>query len=202
MHKSKYISFILLLVLGALSSCDPTRFSVLSDRDIDCRIYSDHRLVDKMPAGFTMSPGACVSTTYRTATQYMAKFRLTVQEGDGVRILLRPVVEERILDSGVVLTLSRNGYRLVNGDTLLASGKSPVLARGKTEIFRAYSDEGYLELTLGCDTLFKGMTKRIEGDDIIFSTLPNSTITVYAPTWRDTELDYLDRRELIETGGE
>ena len=152
--KSKLLIILSVLLLG-IAGCDPTRFSVISDHDIDCRIYSDHRQVETTQTGFTMLPGACVSTRYLWATHYKTSFRLTLQEGDGVQILLRPEVQEQILDSGIVLTLSRKGYSLVNGDTLLASGRSPILAAGKTEIFRAYSDEGYLELTLGCDTLYK-----------------------------------------------
>jgi hypothetical protein len=193
----KYLPFLLLFVCFA--GCDPTRFSVLSDRDVDCRIYSDHRLVAKMPSGFTLSPGGCVSTTYLWATQYRSIFRITLDEGEGVQIMLRPIVEESILDSGIVLTLTRNGYQLINNDTVLAAGALPVLAQGKTETFSTYSEEGYMELTLGCDTLYRGITKRIEGDDIIFSSLPASTVTIFAPDWRDLELELL-RRERIYTG--
>jgi hypothetical protein len=101
----------------------------------------------------------------------------------------------------MVLTLTRTGYQFIDHDTVLAAGSMPKLRQGQTEFFRAYSDEGYLELTFGCDTLYRGITKRIEGDDIIFCTLPQSTVTVVSPQWRDTELDYLGR-ELIETGGD
>lgn len=192
----------LFLLLAVCTGCDPTRFTVLSDRDIDCRIYSDHRLVDKQPSGFTLSPGACVSTYYLWATQYRATYRLTLEDGEGVAIMLRPIVEEQVLDSGIVLTLGRNGYRLTNSDTVLAAGSHPRLVQGKSEFFRAFSDEGYLELTLGCDTLYRGFTKRIEGDDIIFSTLPNSTVNVFAPNWSDLELQMLYKRDRVETGGE
>ena len=195
--QKKYLS--LLILIACVAGCDPTRFSVLSDRDVDCRIYSDHRLVEKMPSGFTMSPGGCVATTYLWATQYRAFFRITLDEGEGILVMLRPIVEESILDSGMVLTLTRNGYRLVNKDTILASGALPALVQGKTEIFSTYSEEGYMELTLGCDTLYRGITKRIEGDDIIFATLPKSTVTIFAPDWRDLELELL-RQERIYTG--
>ncbi len=190
-----YLFFLLAISTG----CDPTRFSVLSDRDIDCRIYSDYRLVDKQPSGFTLSPGACVSTYYLWATQYRATYRLTVEDGEGVVIMLRPIVEEQVLDSGIVLTIGKNGYRLVNKDTVLATGTHPRLTQGKPELFRAYSDEGYLELTLGCDTLYRGLTKHIEGDDIIFSTLPQSRVNVFAPSWKDLELDLYVRRDRVET---
>ena len=196
---SKRKTYLLLLLLAFCTGCDPTRFSVLSDQDISCRTYSNYRLVDKQPSGFTLRPGACVSTYYLWATQYRAAYRLTVEDGEGVVIMFRPIVEEQILDSGMVLTLGKSGYRLVNHDTVLASGTHPRLIQGKSELFRAYSDEGYLELTLGCDTLYKGITKRIEGDDIIFSTLPQSTVNVFAPTWTDLELDLLYTRARVET---
>jgi hypothetical protein len=152
-----------------------------------------------MSSGFTMSPGACVSTSYLWATQYLTTFRITLEEGEGLKIMLRPIVEEQILDSGIVLTLSRHGYHLMNKDTLLAAGTLPALTQGKSVVFRSYSEEGYMELTLGCDTLYRGITKRIEGDDIIFSPLLQSTVTVFGPQWRDLELDLLER-ERISTG--
>lgn len=196
MRDNLFIYIAALLFVAGLTSCDPTRFSVLSDRDVDCRIYSDHRLVKKHSSGFTMYPGACVGATYLWATQYLASFRLTVEDGDGVEVMLRPIVEEQVLDSGIVLSLSKGGYQLRSKDTILASGTHPILAKGVTQIFRAYSEEGYLELTLGCDTLFKGITKRIEGDDIIFSPIGQSTVTVFAPLWRDIEYDLLGREQI------
>lgn len=188
--------FLFICLVAGFAGCDPTRFGVLSDRDVDCRIYSDHRLVKKMSAGFTLDPGACVSTSYLWATQYLAIFRITLDKGEGLEIMLRPIVEEQILDSGIVLTLSRNGYRLVHHDTVLAAGALPALSEGKTALFRSYSEEGYMELTLGCDTLYRGITKRIEGDDIIFSTLRQSTVTVFGPEWRDLELELAERIQI------
>jgi hypothetical protein len=186
---------VILTILGAMLGCDPTRFTVLSDRDLECRIYSDHRLVKKAAAGFELLPGACVAVTYLWATQYRASFRLTLQEGEGFVVMMRPVVEETIIDSGIVLTMTSRGYSLRSGDTLLASGALPVLQKGKTEIFRTYNEEGYLEVTYGCDTLYKGITRVKESDDIIFATLPLSTVSVVGPLWQDLEL--IEREKYI-----
>lgn len=182
----KPLSLIMLIIV--IAGCDPTRFSLISDRNLDCRIYSDHRLVSHSQVGFTLDPGGSVAVTYLWATQYRATFRLTLDEGEGAKILIHPVVQESIIDSGLVLTLSRNGYELREGETIIASGASPSLEVGKPRIFRAYSEEGYLELTLGCDTLYKGVTLRTESDDIIFTTLPESKVSVYGPYWRDLEI--------------
>jgi hypothetical protein len=185
MVSMRYI--VLFTILGAMLGCDPTRFTVLSDRDLDCRIYSDHRLVKKAAAGFDLLPGGCVAVTYLWATQYRASFRMTLQNGDGFVVMMRPVVEETIIDSGIVLTMSSRGYSLRSGDTLLASG-TLLVQKGKTEIFRTYNEEGYLEVTYGCDTLYKGLTRVKESDDIIFATLPQSTVSVFGPLWQDLEL--------------
>ncbi|MEI8134923.1 MAG: hypothetical protein WCH46_07570 [bacterium] len=167
-----------------LCGCDPHRFTVQTEHSLDCRIYSDFHGVTHDLYGFTMQGDAVVGVASPSWTQYEIETFIKMK-GDGFQLLLRPVAEESVRDSGLILTISSSvGLRLDSGGVLLESNpryRPPIDSQFFVTIF---NEESYLQVTIGCDTVLRRYTKQKESDDLVIHTLPNSELTVIAPQWK------------------
>ncbi|MDP4219383.1 MAG: hypothetical protein Q8916_11655 [Bacteroidota bacterium] len=181
--KRSHIVIIFLAI--ALGSCDPHRFSVETKHPVDCRIFSDHNSVDSHLYGFDMHPDAIMQVTSSAWTQYDLGVYVTLSGGEGFQLMLRPIVEENVIDSGLVLTfLSGGGYRLDSAGVMLDQNSSFRFPKNQQTYMTVYNEESYLQVTVGCDTVMKRYTKRKSSDDIVLRTLPGSELRVLDPEWK------------------
>jgi hypothetical protein len=108
------------LAIGALGGCDPSRFYLEATHPITCRIYAPIATVAHSFRDFTVSEGGTVAMSVAELTQYRITMNVGLLQGDGYRLMLRPVAEESVVDSGLVLVLSRSHSRLDSaGHTLI-----------------------------------------------------------------------------------
>jgi hypothetical protein len=183
MRRSYYCA--LLLVTAAFGGCNPYRFKAETKYPVDCRIFSDHNTVESHLYGFMMNPEATVEATSLAWTQYDLAVYLTLSGGEGFQLMLRPVVEESVIDSGFVLTfLTEGGMRLDSSGHNLDENPGFHFPKDSQTYVTVYNEESYLQVTVGCDTVVKRYTRRKSSDDIVLKTLPGSTLNVLDPQWK------------------
>ncbi len=183
MRNHHYIS--LLFLIACIGGCNPYRFRVETQEPVDCRIFSDHKSVESHLYGFQMHPDATVHVTSLAWTQFDLGMYLKLSGGEGFQLLLRPIAEESVVDSGFVLTfLSRGGVRLDSGGHLLDENPSFRFPKDSQTYVTIYNEESYLRVTVGCDTVLNRYTKRKSSDDIVLKTLPGTELNVLDPHWK------------------
>ena len=180
---NKYIGFFLISLLIASAGCDPYRFAIKSYNPIDARIFSDHHLVRSIPGGFTMEGGSVVGIQELNSTEYYFETYLTHVGSGGFQLFLRPVVEERVVDSGYILTFSSTGMRLDSAGKLLQEKSTFRFPDSERVFVTIYNEEKFLQVTVGCDTVIKLLGSKIASDDIVFKTLPDSKLTIQKAEW-------------------
>lgn len=177
--------FTLLLFVAASSGCNPYRFKAETKYPVDCRIFSDHNTVDSHLYGFQMYPEATVTATSLAWTQFDLAVYLTLSGGEGFQLMLRPVVEESVIDSGFVLTFfSAGGMRLDSAGHHLDENPAFHFPKDSQTYVTVYNEESYLQVTVGCDTVVKRFTRRKSSDDIVLKTLSGSSLNVLDPQWK------------------
>jgi len=180
---NKILISLLSLSLIAVG-CDPERFTIKSYDPIDCRIYSDHHLVQPLSDGFIADGGGVVGMQSLYRTQYYFETYLTHVGEGGFRMLLRPIVQERVIDSGYILTFSSD-----RGMTLDSAGKTidkrpSFHFPDSTPVFvTVYNEEDFLQVTVGCDTVVKYSGFKMASDDIVFQSLGDSRLRLQKAEW-------------------
>lgn len=171
--------------MAVLYGCNPYRFTVETQHPVDCRIFTDHNSVNSHLYGFDMHSNAVVQVTSLAWTQYDLGVYLTLSGGEGFQLMLRPVLEESVIDSGLVLTfLSNGGMRLDSAGHTLEENRTFRFPKDSQVYVTIYNEESYLQMTVGCDTVLKRFTKRKSSDDIALKTLPGSELKVLEPKWK------------------
>ena len=180
--KVYHIAALFLLALTA--GCDPYRFTVETQHPIDCRIYSDHNSVDSHLYGFDMKPDAVIGMKSTGWTQYHLKAYLTLHGEEGFAMMLRPVVEESVIDSGFTLTFSSiGGLRIDSAGKTVGENSAFRFPKDSQVYVTVYNEESFLQVTIGCDTVLKRYTKRRSSDVMVLKTLSGSELHVLDPEW-------------------
>ena len=185
MKKRKWIFLSFTLFTFSLSSCDPSRFVMQGFHKVDCRILSPYGSVDGSNYYYDLYPTGCVKMTVPEKMQNSIELWVNLTHGEGVKMMLRSRTEETVLDSGYVLTLSRNGVHVDSSGMQISSQPSAILAENKPSLVTIYNDERFTQVTLGCDTIFRRMTSTKAPDDIVFASIDSSTVRIYAVDWRE-----------------
>ena len=191
MKKRKWIFLSFTLFAFSLSSCDPSRFVMQGFHKVDCRILSPYGTVDGSNYYYDLYPTGCVKMTVEDKTQNSTEIWINLAKGEGVKMMLRSRTEETVIDSGYVITMSRNGVRVDSSGIQISSYPSAILSANKPSLVTFYNDEKYAQVTLGCDTIFRRMTSTKAPDDIVFASIDSSTVRIYAVDWR--ELKYSEK---------
>ncbi|MEP7234685.1 MAG: hypothetical protein ABI778_05250 [Ignavibacteriota bacterium] len=195
MRRSYTIAFLILVT--ALGGCDPYRFRNETKYPVECRIFSDHNSVSSNLYGFTMHPEATVQVTSVAWTQFEFRAYMTLSGGEGFSLMLRPVLEEGVIDPGLVLTFSTaNGLSLDSAGHELLKNSAFHFPEDKQTFVTIYNEESYIEVTIGCDTILKRFTKRKSSDDIGIHTLGGTELSVISPEWQ--KIKFRKEFELLE----
>jgi hypothetical protein len=178
-------ALLLLLVLTAVG-CDARRFITGVDRPIEGKILSTLPTVDERRGAILLKDSGAIQLRVVGLTQFDFSMWTTLMQGEGFRILLRPVIEERIVDSGIVVSFSRTGTSVNKGALELNLRSVPLVPDTALQL-RYHSENRYLYLMLGCDTVLQGMYPMKESDDIGIVAIPTSTVTLQIPNWEPTQ---------------
>ena len=181
--------FFIISLVFLLAGCDPYRFKMLGYTNLKGRIHSSLESVDVEQQYFDVKKNGCVSLELPTATQYSISFYAQIKSGDGFRVLARSRVEETLIDSGVVVTIARS-YASANKDGKnLSALKAPAFSNENVVFVNLYNDEKYLQVVIGCDTLLKYYPEGPAPDDIVITSIGNSTTRIFTPIWKDLEVE-------------
>jgi hypothetical protein len=184
----KVLHIVLVCLTAIFIGCNPYRFSIQTSNPVECRIFSDHNSVKSQLYGFQMNPESVVQITSLGWTQYDFGAYFNFSGGEGFQVMLRPTVEESVIDSGLILTFfSSGGMRLDSAGKLLEENSSFRFPKDSQTFVTVYNEEAYLRVTVGCDTVFKRFTKRKSSDDIVLKTLTGSKLNIMQPQWKQVK---------------
>jgi hypothetical protein len=98
--------------------------------------------------------------------------------------MLRPVVHQTLVDSGLVLNIAQDAITLDSNGRRIAKLRAYGLPLGTPTTFAIHTENNYLQVVLGCDTLLRRFTDLKESDDLVIATMGPSEVVFSHPDWR------------------
>jgi len=176
--------FLLACSFVLLWGCNPYEYKMGSVHMVSCNVITSLPSIEQGSSVSTLHDTAALGMSYFGATQYDLAMHLRLVSGEGVRILLRPVVEQRdIKDSGIIVTLTKNGSWVDSAHHTFLQRPDLGMPIGQNVPVYLLSEDNYSQVVVGCDTVYRGWTKRIESDDIVVQALLGSEVQVIDPDW-------------------
>ena len=184
----KPVVYSALLLIAFVSGCDPYnnpyQFKMGGPHIVSCEILTSLPGVDHNIDMATLRDTAAIDMNYYGATQYLIMMGVRLRQGEGFRILLRPVVEQRdVRDSGIVLVATRAGTTLDSDAHSIVSRPDVTIAPDQIIHVALLSENNYMQIVLDCDTVFRGFTRIKESDDVVVQALNHSEVDVIKPDW-------------------
>lgn len=175
---------LLLICVLVFAACEPYEFTMSRDQPIDGLILTPLETVAPGTLVTTVHDGGAIKLSNFGITEYSLTFGLNLKAGTGVEVLIHPRVEvNRVVDSGIVASITSKGESLIDNGRVLAN-RPDFSLDSKLEAVNIISEAHFLQVLVGCDTLYRGPSDRIESDDIVVRSLPGSDVEVVAPAWR------------------
>jgi hypothetical protein len=177
------------VVLSALAillfaGCNPYEFDMGSTHIVRCKVLTSLPTVSQGHSATTLRDTGAIDLNYFGATQYLLTMDVKLLRGTGFRMLLRPVVEQRdVKDSGIVLIVTNNGVWLDSNRQIFLTRRDVQLQPNQQLPILLLSENNFMTVVLGCDTIYKGWSKIKESDDVVVQALEGSEIQVIAPDW-------------------
>ncbi len=162
---------------------------MLGHTNLKGRIHSSLETVHVEEKYFDICENGCVALELPTATQYSISFYAQIKSGEGFRILARSRVEETLIDSGVVVSVSDKYVSADKDEKNLSSLKSPDFNNDNVVFVNLYNDEKYLQVVIGCDTLLKYHPEGPATDDLVITSIGKSSTRIFTPVWKDLEVE-------------
>jgi hypothetical protein len=199
MMRTLYIFLLLFSAAIGISGCDPYRFTMPGNEFLQCRILSDFHLVEHTKNSIDLSPGGTVVLTAQGVTQFRTLMWIKLDSGTGMKMLVRPRVEESVLDSGYVITMTTSGTSIDSAGIHLARYPDARLKSEAAQMLSVYNEERFIEVVLGCDTIIKSFSSPKAPDDIVFKSMERSAGHIYVPNWHG--LDFRSKEETPDVLG-
>src|SRR4051812_47569634 len=95
----------MLLFILAVSGCNPFFFRVNEERPINAHILSGLNSASHDRTSITLSDSSIVALNRYGVTEFDFTSVLNLIRGKGLRVLMRPVVQQSLVDSGLVLNI-------------------------------------------------------------------------------------------------
>ena len=162
---------------------------MLGHSNLKGRIHSPLESVEVEEKYFDIFENGCVALELPTATQYSITFYAQIHSGEGFRVLARSRVEETLIDSGVVISITDNYARADKDGKNLSSMKSPDFNNDNIVFVGLYNDEKYLQVIIGCDTLLKYHPEGPAPDDLVITSIGKGNTRIFTPLWKDLEVE-------------
>ncbi len=173
-----------LVIALTLAACNPYEFNMGRKHIMVCKVLTSLPSVEQGHNVATLHDTGAINMNYYGATQYLLTMDLRLKRGEGIRILLRPDVEQRdVKDSGMVLTVTRSGTWMSTGRQIIFRRPDVKFQPNELMPISLLSENHYTQVVLGCDTVYKGWSDQMESDDIVVQALEGSEVEVIAPDW-------------------
>ena len=184
-HRLSHFMVVCAIVsLAGLSACAPYEFTMGGKHITKCSVITSLQGVDQGSRYATIRDTGAVNMNYYGATQYLLTMDMKLVHGEGFRMLIRPVVEQHdVRDSGLVLMVTKNGTWLSEAGKELMRRTDVAIQPGAQMPVSLLSENGYMQIVLGCDTVFKGNSTVKESDDVVVQALEHTEIQLIQPDW-------------------
>jgi hypothetical protein len=174
----------LLSVLPFVAACNPYDYQMNAGHIISCRVLTPLPTVEQGSLVTTLHDSGAINMSYYGATEYVVSMDMKLVKGSGFRVLIRPDVEQRnVLDSGIVVTVTPHGTTLDSAHHTFLERSDIRMAEGAQLPMSILSENNLMQVVLGCDTVYKGWTKKMESDDVVIESMPGSEVLVIRPDW-------------------
>lgn len=174
----------LLSALPFVAACNPYDYEMNYGHVVSCRVLTPLPTVEQGALVTTLHDGGAINMSYFGATQYLVTMDIKLVRGTGFRILIRPDVEQRdVLDSGIVLTVTQHGTTLDSAHRTFLDRSDIRIVEGSQLPLSILSENNLSQVVLGCDTVYKGWTRKMESDDLVIESLPGSEVLLIRPDW-------------------
>jgi hypothetical protein len=176
--------FTALITLG-VDGCEPYLFDMGGSHPVAGKILTSLESVVPGSRVTTVRDRGAIQLENFGVPEYTLRLGLKLDRGDGAEILIHPRVEvSTVVDSGIVARLTTHGEWLRDGALRLAARPDLSIPLGDTIPVTILSEAHFLQVIVGCDTLYRGRSDRIESDDIVVRSLDGSEVQVISPSWR------------------
>ncbi len=177
---------LLPILCAAAIGCKPYDFTMGREHIVACKVLTPLATVEQGHTYTTLHNSGAIDINYFGATQYLFSMDIRLLHGTGFRVLIRPDVEQRdVLDSGMILTVTDRGTTLDSAHHIILERSDVRMAEGTQLPLSLLSENNFSQIVLGCDTLTKGWSHKLESDDIVVQALPGSDVQVIQPDWAD-----------------
>ena len=186
MSRSRILLIIVALVCSSatMTGCNPDVFSMGEQHVIRCYVMTGHHSIDQGHDVATLHDGAAMSMSSFGTTEYVFRMNTKLLLGEGFRVYLRPIGADRIIrDSGVTVSITTHGVSVDSGQSEVLTRKDVTLKTNTQLPVFLFSDAHYTELIYGCDTLYRGVSRKVETDDIVVQSLAGSEVQIIQPEW-------------------
>jgi hypothetical protein len=128
--------------------------------------------------GYVMGEKGKVAISVPRITDYRLLMNATVQQGDGVRIILRKTIHEEQNQAGITLDYSTKGIIIKDGERLVMQTDTIKANPGSEELIKIDSEGKTIRIEIGCSKPCIFTTEKLGTEYVLTSTLPGSRVAL------------------------
>lgn len=176
--------FLLFLGLGLINmGCGilpkPDQFQLYktSSAPIDGFIMSDINTVKLTKDNeLLFLPNAMVSLKRANITHSLFSVLASLNSGNGLRFYFRTNKNKYSTEPGLVFEFTKNGSVVYDNGVKVAETDTVKVIPGKTAKLIVLSDADYFQITVECDTVYKGRTKLVSSEFVIIESINSNAL--------------------------
>ena len=171
-------------IVFVIAGCNPYQYGMGDKHFIKCEIISGLHTVEHSSNESLIKDGGILDLCYFAVTEHSISLNTKLESGDGFQVLLRPIVMHGFIkDSGLVMSFTKHGVAVDSNGRTIIERKYPSVSDGAVIRLYIRSDNTFTQVVYGCDTIYKSSFSKIESDDIVIRTLPQSELRIADPEW-------------------
>lgn len=128
--------------------------------------------------GYVMGETGKVAISVPRVTDYRLLMNAIVQQGDGVRIILRKTIHEEQKQAGITLDYTTKGITIRDGERLVMQTDTIKAIPGNEELIKIDSEGKTIRIEIGCSKPCIFTTESLGTEYVLTSTLPGSRVAL------------------------
>lgn len=128
--------------------------------------------------GYVMGETGKVSISVPRVTDYRLLMNAIVQQGEGVRIILRKTIHEEQKQAGITLDYTTKGITIRDGERLVMQTDTIKAIQGNEELIKIDSEGKTIRIEIGCSKPCIFTTESLGTEYVLTSTLPGSRVAL------------------------
>lgn len=128
--------------------------------------------------GYVMGEAGKVGISAPRITDFRLLMNATVQQGEGVRIILRKTIHEEQKQAGITLDYTTKGIIIKDGDRLVMQTDTIKAIPGSEELIKIDSEGKTIRIEIGCSKPCIFTTESLGTEHVLTSSLPGSRVAL------------------------